>query len=153
MESVPDVHYASGTGPTVYEEEEITADTFSNETAEEVYLSLRTIRDPEFPHTLAQLRVIAPNGIQVDEEKFNIFVTLVPTVAHCSLASLIGLCVRTKLSREFSDDWKVDIFIREDCHDDAADITKQINDKERVAAAMENEELMKMVDRCIRDDE
>jgi len=77
----------------------------------------------------------------------------VPTVAHCSLASIIGLCVRTKLQRDFCDDWKIDISIRPDTHEDAADITKQINDKERVAAAMENSELMKVLERCIEEDE
>eukprot|EP00397_Hematodinium_sp_SG-2012_P058352 GEMP01073755.1.p1 GENE.GEMP01073755.1~~GEMP01073755.1.p1 ORF type:complete len:153 (-),score=30.36 GEMP01073755.1:572-1030(-) len=145
--------YSSGEGPKVYDEEPITQDTFSSDTAEEVYLSLRTIRDPEFPHTLVQLRVIVPEGISVDETGRTISVTLVPTVAHCSLASLIGLCVRKKLQIEFNDDWKVDVYIRPDTHADAAEITKQINDKERVAAAMENPELMKLLERCIEDSE
>ncbi|CAN7949296.1 unnamed protein product [Ixodes pacificus] len=44
---------------------------------------------------------------------------------------------------------QLDIFIKEGSHTTAAELSKQINDKERVAAAMENKNIRKMVDGCV----
>ena len=46
---------------------------------------------------------------------------------------------------------KIDIKVKEGTHSTAAEITKQINDKERVAAALENPNLLKVVDECIKE--
>ena len=74
-------------------------------------------------------------------------ITFVPTVPHCSLATLIGLCIRTKLHNELPvGKFKIDLHIKEGSHSTAEEITKQINDKERVAAALENPNLKQTVD-------
>ena len=39
------------------------------------------------------------------------------------------------------DSFKLDIFVREDCHVNKFEIDRQINDKERVSAAFENEQI------------
>jgi hypothetical protein len=39
-----------------------------------------------------------------------------PTVPHCSLATLIGLCIRIKLERNLAERFKLDIFIRKGTH-------------------------------------
>ena len=39
-----------------------------------------------------------------------------PTVPHCSLASLIGLCLRNKIKRDVVDRIKLDIVIAEGKH-------------------------------------
>jgi len=39
-----------------------------------------------------------------------------PTVPHCSLATLIGLCIRIKLERNLVDRFKLDIFIKKGTH-------------------------------------
>ena len=65
-------------------------------------------------------------------------------VPHCSLSTLIGLCIRVKLLREFPGA-KIDILLTPGSHLQEHEVTKQINDKERVAAAMENHDLMKLV--------
>lgn len=44
---------------------------------------------------------------------------------------------------------KLDINIKEGSHNTAAEITKQLNDKERVAAAMENPQMKVMVAECL----
>lgn len=81
-------------------------------------------------------------------------IEFVPTVPHCHLATLIGLCIRTKLERTLAPgSVKFDILVKEGTHSTEADINKQINDKERVAAAMENPNLRETVDQCIRDQE
>jgi hypothetical protein len=75
----------------------------------------------------------------------------VPTVPHCHLATLIGLCMRTKLERSLpTDKFKLELYIVPGSHNSVEEITKQINDKERVAAAMENPNLRQTVETCIR---
>ncbi|EFX69445.1 hypothetical protein DAPPUDRAFT_329065 [Daphnia pulex] len=76
-----------------------------------------------------------------------------PTVPHCSLASLIGLCLRGKIQKNVVERIKLDIVIAEGKHSTEEEINKQINDKERVAAALENPNLKEMFDSCIRDEE
>lgn len=81
---------------------------------------LRTIKDPEKPQTLEQLDVVyedcvsichcTPGGISVIRVEFN------PTVPHCSLATLIGLCIRVKLERHLAALFKLDIYIKEGAH-------------------------------------
>jgi len=116
---------------------------------------IRNIRDPEKPETLEDLDVVQEDLVEVEELKespgrFLIKITFVPTVPHCSLATLIGLCIRTKLIQELPEGrFKIDLFIKEGSHSTADEITKQINDKERVAAALENPNLKSTVDECI----
>ena len=74
-----------------------------------------------------------------------------PTVPHCSLATLIGLCMRVKLERCLEQRYKLDICVSQGTHSIEEDVNKQINDKERVAAAMENPALCDMVEQCIKE--
>lgn len=39
-----------------------------------------------------------------------------PTVPHCSLATLIGLCIRIKIERNITHDLKLDIYIKAGAH-------------------------------------
>ena len=49
--------------------------------------------------------------------------------------------------------FKVDIALAEGSHLSEAAITKQLNDKERIAAALENPNLLEMVQTCLQDAE
>ncbi|KAL2901194.1 Protein AE7, partial [Bienertia sinuspersici] len=73
-------------------------------------------------------------------------VTFTPTVEHCSMATVIGLCLRVKLMRSLPSRYKVDIRVAPGTHATEAAVNKQLNDKERVAAALENLNLVDMVD-------
>ncbi|CAK9818348.1 MIP18 family protein galla-1 [Anthophora plagiata] len=127
------------------------------ELKESVYDLLRTIKDPEKPQTLEQLDVVyedcveissqTPKGVSVIHIEFN------PTVPHCSLATLIGLCIRVKLERHLVALFKLDIYIKKGAHSTEEEINKQINDKERIAAAMENPNLRELVEKCIQEEE
>ena len=88
-----------------------------------------------------------------DDKEVWIRVQFTPTVPHCSLATLIGLCLRVKLERTLQRNFKLDIFVNEGTHSIEGDVNKQINDKERVAAAMENPNLREMVEECIKEAE
>ena len=123
--------------------------------AAETYDIIRTIQDPEKSLTLEDLHIVAEELVTVKKLKngttFHIYIEFVPTVPHCSLASLIGLCIRTKLEENLICNYKLDISIKEDTHNDGPEITKQINDKERTAAAMENPDLVQIVQECIQE--
>ena len=128
-----------------------------------LFLSLdliRDIKDPEHPHTLEELNVVREDFISVQhldtnskEEEIWIKINFTPTIPHCSLATLIGLCLRVKLERCLQQRFKLDICVSEGTHSIEADVNKQINDKERVAAAMENPNLREMVEECIKEAE
>ncbi|XP_026331229.1 MIP18 family protein galla-1 [Hyposmocoma kahamanoa] len=128
-----------------------------NDLRETIYDFLRTIRDPEKPSTLEDLKVIYEDGIFVKEptaDKVPVLrVEYHPTVPHCSLATLIGLCIRIKILRSLHHPVKLDIFIKKGTHTTEDEINKQINDKERIAAAMENPNLRNLVENCIADEE
>jgi hypothetical protein len=65
------------------------------------------------------------------------------------MATLIGLCIRIKLMRTLSPAYDVDVFIREGGHVSEDAVNKQLNDKERVAAAVENPHLLNVVEQCL----
>uniref|UniRef100_A0A182JFP5 MIP18 family-like domain-containing protein n=1 Tax=Anopheles atroparvus TaxID=41427 RepID=A0A182JFP5_ANOAO len=129
----------------------------SSDLKETIYDFLRTIRDPEKPNTLEDLRVVYEDGIFVQEPTAgNVNVVRVefnPTVPHCSLATLIGLCIRIKIERNINHNLKLDIYIKKGAHSTEDEINKQINDKERIAAAMENPNLRQLVENCIKDED
>ena len=122
---------------------------------EEIYNFLRSIRDPEHPHTLEQLAVVYDGCVCIEHlpgRRVRIDVQFCPTVPHCSLATIIGLCIRVKLLRFFPHA-KIDIAITPGRHQTEHEINRQINDKERVAAALENPQLRELVDKLIAEPE
>lgn len=171
---------------------------------DEIYSHLRGIRDPEHPHTIEALGVVYKSGLTVHKEaesrsghvaQESVHVEFKPTVPHCSLATLIGLCIRTKVLQEIPG-IKFSIAIKEGSHQTAeqsqwatrhADqnralaqalsfllqhsrsplsfcfplplcavsaavpVNKQLNDKERATAALENPALRETVEKLIKD--
>ena len=117
--------------------------------AVEVFELVRSINDPEHPLTLEQLNVTQLPLISVDDAASHIGVRFTPTIPHCSMATLIGLCIRVKLIRSLPARFKVDINITKGTHATEDAINKQLNDKERVAAALENNHLLDIVNKCL----
>ncbi|KAL2906548.1 Protein AE7-like 1 [Bienertia sinuspersici] len=76
-----------------------------------------------------------------------------PTIQHCSMATVIGLCLRVKLKELFPPHYKVDIKVYPGSHADEESVNKQLNDKERIAAALENPNLRQLVDECLSSNE
>ncbi|XVF15755.1 hypothetical protein REPUB_Repub09cG0183400 [Reevesia pubescens] len=105
--------------------------------------------DPEHPYSLEQLSVLSEESITVDEKLGRILITFTPTIQHCSMATVIGLCLRAKLMECFPPHFKVDIKVAPGSHADEESVNKQLNDKERVAAALENPNLRQLVDECL----
>lgn len=83
-------------------------------------------------------------------KKFStVHVQFTPTIPHCSMATLIGLSLRVKLLRSLPSRFKVVIKIESGTHVSEHAVNKQLEDKERVRAALENEHLLGVVNRCI----
>ncbi|KAL7013515.1 hypothetical protein ACKWTF_015435 [Chironomus riparius] len=122
-----------------------------------IYDLLRTIKDPEKPQTLEELNVVSEDMITVKKvENGQVPVVRIefnPTVPHCSLATLIGLTIRIKIQRQFPQTLKLDIYIKKGTHSTEDEINKQINDRERVSAACDNDNLRKLLESCIKEDD
>ena len=96
-----------------------------------------------------QLDVVSESHVKVDDAAHRITVSFTPTVPHCSMATLIGLSIRVKLLRVLPRRFKVDVIVSPGSHSSEAAVNKQLNDKERVAAALENPNLLEKVDLCL----
>jgi len=141
--------------------------------AEEIFDIIRNIQDPEHPHSLEQLGVVSleqvkvssaqnckntlkrKNGHENDNNNITnnqdkITIEFTPTIPHCSMATLIGLCLRVKLFRSLPPTTKVDVSIEPGTHVSEKAINKQLRDKERIRAALENKHLAGVVDKCIK---
>ncbi|KAG5876984.1 hypothetical protein JTB14_008129 [Gonioctena quinquepunctata] len=129
----------------------------SIELKDTIYDLIRTIKDPEKPNTLEELEVVYEDGITIKDPTSGIVnvvrIEFNPTIPHCSLATLIGLCIRIKVERNMPCPIKLDIYIKSGAHTTEHEINKQINDKERIAAAMENPNLKEMVENCILEED
>ncbi|KAK3224161.1 hypothetical protein Dsin_011186 [Dipteronia sinensis] len=90
-----------------------------------------------------------------DFEKRNgrILITFTPTIQHCGMATVIGLCLRVKLKQFFPPHFMLDIRVSPGSHANEESVNKQLNDKERVAAALENPNLHQLVDECLYSNE
>lgn len=116
---------------------------------EEIFDLIRCINDPEHPMTLEELHVVQLQQIELDDAKSRLCIRFTPTIPHCSMATLIGLCIRVRLLRCLPRRYKVDVFIQPGTHQSEQSVNKQLNDKERVAAALENRHLLQVVNQCL----
>ncbi|OII75163.1 uncharacterized protein cubi_03179 [Cryptosporidium ubiquitum] len=114
-------------------------------TENDVYECIKDIIDPEYPLTLEQLNVVSLENIIIDHKEQIIFVFFKPTVTSCSQASLIGLSIYYKLYTVFNRNFKIIIKVVKGTHDLEDLINKQLKDKERVYAALENPQIYKTI--------
>lgn len=89
------------------------------------------------------LGVPSPNTI------VQVTVELTPTVTHCSLATVLGLGVRVRLEQVLPPNYRVEVICKENSHSQDDQVNKQLSDKERVAAALENDSLKSVLDKML----
>jgi len=65
------------------------------------------------------------------------------------MATLIGLSIKVCLLRSLPPKYKVEVRISPGSHTSEVAINKQLADKERVAAALENNNLIGVVNQCL----
>ncbi|CCU80046.1 cytoplasmic protein required for cell viability, partial [Blumeria hordei DH14] len=128
---------------------------------QEIYELIAPISDPEHPLSLESLGVVKPEDVHLSKYPdqtgpillFHVVVELTPTVTHCSLATVIGLGVRVRLEHALPPCYRIEVRIKKGTHSQADEVNKQLSDKERVAAALENENLLgilkKMMNPCL----
>jgi len=117
-------------------------------TEEEIYEIIRNIQDPEHPLTLEQLGVVSRSQVSYKDNQVKVRFT--PTIPHCSMATLIGLCLTVKLKRSLTKRTRVSVQIEPGTHQSETAVNRQLADKERVCAALENKHLCSVVNNCIR---
>ncbi|KAH9001568.1 hypothetical protein EDB92DRAFT_1827430 [Lactarius akahatsu] len=116
--------------------------------ADEVFDLIRSISDPEHRSmTLEQLAVVSAPQVTVTPN--HILVEFTPTVPHCGMSTLIGLSIRVRLLRTLPTRFKIDIRVKPGSHQSEHAVNKQLNDKERVAAALENPALVDVLETCL----
>lgn len=117
--------------------------------AREIFDLIRDIKDPEHPLTLEELNVVREDLITIDGVSKVVTIDFSPTINRCSMAPLIGLTIIVKLLRTLPEDMKIDVRISSGTHESEDAYNKQLNDKERVAAALENRSLLTIINSCI----
>ncbi|XP_016105147.1 cytosolic iron-sulfur assembly component 2B [Sinocyclocheilus grahami] len=131
---------------TATDEDEDLADPINDR---EIFDLIRSISDPEHPLSLEELNVVEQMRVNVNDEESTVSVEFTPTIPHCSMATLIGLSIKAKLLRSLPDRFKIDVHITPGTHASEDAVNKQLADKERVAAALENSQLLEVVNQCL----
>ncbi|KAF4532114.1 hypothetical protein B566_EDAN004119 [Ephemera danica] len=131
---------------TCEEEDENVPDAYD---AREVFDLIRNINDPEHPLTLEELHVVEESKVSVQNSNNEVAISFTPTIPHCSMATLIGLSIRVQLLRMLPPRFKVSVRVTPGSHASEHAINKQLADKERVAAALENSHLLGVINQCI----
>ena len=117
---------------------------------QEIYDLIAPISDPEHPLTLGSLSVVNLPDISLSplypgSPLTIVTVLITPTITHCSLATVIGLGVRVRLEQSLPPRFRVDVRIKEGTHSTGEQVNRQLGDKERVAAALENGTLVGVI--------
>jgi len=124
--------------------------------AQEIYDLISPVLDPEHPNTLGELNVVRLPDIHVTPPRdnprglANVLVELTPTINHCSLATVIGLAVRVRLEQALPPNYRIDVRMKDGSHAQDDQVNKQLSDKERVAAALENDTLSGVVGNMLK---
>ncbi|XP_023641464.1 protein AE7-like 2 [Capsella rubella] len=105
----------------------------------EIFDRIRDIKDPEHRDlSLEDLNIVTEESVEVDADKSYVRITITPTLPHCHLPQVIGLCIYAALLQSLPARFKVDVRIAPGSHANEASVNKQLGDKERVAAGLEN---------------
>ncbi|KAF2013416.1 hypothetical protein BU24DRAFT_350384 [Aaosphaeria arxii CBS 175.79] len=118
---------------------------------QEIYDLISSISDPEHPLSLGSLAVVNLPDIFIQPPQSphssisTVLVEITPTITHCSLATVIGLGVRVRLEQALPPRFRIDVRIKKGTHSTDEAVNKQLGDKERVAAALENGTLMGVI--------
>lgn len=159
--------------------EEPTTNTFNTNTLRNALEKADSIHKNVINLEDIDVQIKGKNGIY----HFFINITYTPTVAHCSLTSLIGLSIHCKLNRDFplrchdamfqmiDEDFlhyfyrdqdvedeekirfKMKILVFPGSHSTESEVNRQINDKERRFAALENRRLVEKIEGLIEESE
>ncbi|KAI0691012.1 FAM96B protein [Cytidiella melzeri] len=134
-----------------HDPEEDASDEVEQIDQDEIFELIRSISDPEHRSmSLEQLAVVSAPQITLDSKvPGRVTVEFTPTVPHCGMSTFIGLSIRVRLLRSLPERFKIDIRVKPGSHQSEQALNKQLNDKERVAAALENPALLEVLEQCM----
>lgn len=130
-----------------------------------ILYQLAEIIDPEFPLLLPRLKILILQGITVNTKIYSQAITFTifffPTYGQCKLAPLLGINILSSLFKRFTtktfvkinnEKWLINLKIKltNRNHDVGENITKQLNDRERLSAALENNFIRLSVLKCMK---
>ena len=102
-------------------------------TSDDIYAIIRDLRDPEHAElNLAELGILRSDYCKVDGIHVN--VQFRPTSTTCSLATIIGLLIKVKLTQALPKYYRIHVSVVEGTHNEDSLIGKKLNDKERLTA-------------------
>jgi len=129
-----------------------------------IFFQLFEIIDPEFPIVLIKLKVLKLEFIKIlfyiPFQKLVYSISFFPTFGKCKLAPLLGITLfstyfkKTTMKKLFKlviAKWFVHFKVKltNKDHKNGENITKQLNDKERLSAALENKSIRISVLKCM----
>lgn len=136
--------------------------------SEIIFEFIRNIKDPEKDYTLEDLNIINEDSTKILYNSKNSYeiieVTWTPTTPNCHLALNIGLSIRKKIADElesylkevkgrstgnFKYRYKLNILVEPGKHVKEEEINRQLNDKERYFAAIENPDILMYINKLI----
>lgn len=79
--------------------------------------------------------------IFVNQEKKIVTVFFTPTIPNCSSANLIGLMIKVRMIQWLPKEYKKDVFVYKGAHMHEEELNQQLNDKERIFAALEQAQI------------
>jgi len=118
----------------------------------QIYEIIRTIRDPEHPYTLEQLDVVNEKEITIEEKHGKLYCTIYWKPVNAGQYTVhVGMAILMKLQSQLKglDKLKFTITMKGGNPKYKKMIDKQLNDKERLAAAKENETLITFIESLI----
>ncbi|GKT15572.1 MIP18 family like protein [Aduncisulcus paluster] len=118
-------------------------------TTEEIYDIVRYIKDPEHPMTLEELNVVIPSYITIDEVHNHVVIYYKLTVPDCPSGAIIGLAIKIALSRSLPIRYSTEVLCLPGSHHSEFVLNKQVNDKERVSAALENPKILTVINQAL----
>ena len=126
---------------------------YDEEIIASVFTLVADIIDPERGVPLSTLNVVSeervllkrlPNGMK------QITVVIKPTVPKCSFASELGLMIWMKLAQvPNKEKLKFKLAFEPGSHELELELTRKLNDKERVASALEDENVINTLQRFV----
>ena len=96
--------------------------------------------------TLEDLKVVTPASITVHDSGNYVCVEFTPTTPTCSMGAIIGLAIKVLLMTILPLRFQFRVLCKEGTHDTWKSLNKQMNDKERVLAALSNQNVQKVID-------
>ncbi|KAF4009734.1 hypothetical protein G4228_001132, partial [Cervus hanglu yarkandensis] len=143
----PFIYEPSGDRPVTAgeEDEQVPDSTYAWETFD----LIRSINDPEHPLTLEELNTVEQVRVQVSDPESTVAMAFTATIPHRSMATLIGLSSEVKLLRSLPQRFKMDVHIMPGTQASEHAVNKQLADKQRVTAALEDTHLPEIVNQCL----